>query len=111
MPMDRTLYPPDWEQISRRIRFERAKGACEECGAVHGQPHPDTGSRVHEPTGFALTTAHLDHNPANCADDNLKALCQRCHLAYDATLHALHAARTRRQKLIAAEQLTLELAL
>lgn len=105
MPMDRSLYPPDWEQISTYIRFTRAKGVCERCGAVHGQPHPVTGSRV------VLTTAHLDHNPANCADDNLQALCQHCHLCHDAALHALHAAHTRRQKLIAAGQLTLELAL
>ena len=101
--MDRSLYPPDWEQISNRIRFQRAGGVCEQCGAVHGQPHPVTGSRV------VLTTAHLDHNPANCTDDNLKALCQRCHLRYDAQMHALHAALTRRQKQIAAGQLVLAL--
>ena len=28
--------------------------------------------------------AHLDHTPENCSDDNLKALCQRCHNRYDA---------------------------
>lgn len=31
-----------------------------------------------------LQTAHLDHNPRNCADDNLAALCQFCHAEYDA---------------------------
>jgi hypothetical protein len=30
-----------------------------------------------------LTVAHLDHTPENCADDNLKAWCQRCHNIYD----------------------------
>jgi hypothetical protein len=30
-----------------------------------------------------LQTAHLDHNPANSADDNLAALCQFCHAEYD----------------------------
>jgi hypothetical protein len=45
-----------------------------------------------------LTVAHLDHTPENCADENLKALCQRCHLAYDAKHHAKNAARTRRLK-------------
>lgn len=30
-----------------------------------------------------LTVAHLDHDPANCSDENLKALCQRCHNRYD----------------------------
>lgn len=36
MPIDKTKYPADWEAISRRIRFERAKGKCEQCGAEHG---------------------------------------------------------------------------
>jgi hypothetical protein len=31
-----------------------------------------------------LQTAHLDHNPENCADENLAALCQFCHARYDA---------------------------
>lgn len=34
-------------------------------------------------TRIVLTVAHLDHTPENCADDNLKALCQRCHNRYD----------------------------
>jgi 5-methylcytosine-specific restriction endonuclease McrA len=43
------------------------------------------------PIRVVLTVAHLDHNPENCADDNLAALCQRCHNAYDAP----HRAATR----------------
>ena len=35
MPMDKSLYPPDWNEISRRIRFDRAKGCCEQCGVRH----------------------------------------------------------------------------
>jgi len=108
--MDRSLYPPNWKEISNRIRFVRAGGVCEQCGAVHGQPHPITGSRV------VLTTAHLDHNTASTGgsrtaptDDNLKALCQRCHLRHDAKQHALNAAITRRQKTIAAGQMELAL--
>ena len=30
-----------------------------------------------------LTVAHLDHTPENCEDENLKALCQKCHNNYD----------------------------
>ncbi len=30
-----------------------------------------------------LQTAHLDHDPENCADENLVALCQFCHAEYD----------------------------
>jgi hypothetical protein len=75
---NRTRYPKDWKAISYRIRFERAGGRCEVCAAEHGQPHPLTGSTV------VLTTAHLDHTPENCADENLKAMCQKCHNGYDA---------------------------
>ena len=97
---DRDRYPADWPQISGTIRFGRSGGRCEcagECGtghagrcpAWHGQPHPVTGSVV------VLTTAHLDHTPEHCEPENLRAMCQRCHLAYDAAQHAASAARTR----------------
>ena len=33
---------------------------------------------------IVLTVAHLDHTPEHCDDDNLVALCQRCHNLYDA---------------------------
>jgi hypothetical protein len=45
---------------------------------------------------IVLTVAHLDHTPENCADDNLKALCQRCHLRYDHEHHMKNARETRR---------------
>ena len=51
---------------------------------------PVTGSSV------VLTTAHLDHDPANVDRSNLRAMCQRCHLTYDANHHAKNAAATRR---------------
>jgi hypothetical protein len=97
---ERRRNPVNWPAISARIRFERADGRCEregECGtghagrceARHGLPHPATGSRV------VLTTAHLDHVPENCGDENLRAMCQRCHLAYDAPQHAATAAAAR----------------
>jgi 5-methylcytosine-specific restriction endonuclease McrA len=89
MPFHAERYPKDWKEISLRVR-KRAGDLCEFCGAVNRQPHPVTGSRV------VLTVAHLDHNPQNCADDNLRALCQRCHLTYDARHHAQNAAITRR---------------
>lgn len=85
-PENRALYPPDWDKISYRIRFHRANAQCEwidhkgRCQAVHGRPHPITGSKV------VLTTMHLDHNPANCADHNLLAACQLHHNSYDAPM-------------------------
>lgn len=80
-------YPDNWKEISEFIRFERADNKCEECGAVNYEPHPDTGSRV------VLTVAHLDHTPENCDPDNLKALCQRCHLHYDRFIHLTNRVR------------------
>jgi len=100
--MNRALYPDDWEAISLRIR-ERAGWCCEFCGAENGEPHPVTGSKVF------LTVAHLDHTPANCADDNLRALCMKCHLNYDQRLHQQHASETRRRKRIEAGQMELGL--
>ena len=49
-------------------------------------------------TRIVLTIAHLDHTPENCADDNLQALCQRCHLRHDHELHQRNAAATRRSR-------------
>lgn len=105
-PENKPRYPDDWKAISYRIRFTRAAGRCEcagECGrehpgrcaAEHGQPNPRTGTTVY------LTTAHLDHTPEHCDDANLKAVCQGCHLAYDADHHAETARATRATRRLA----------
>lgn len=47
---------------------------------------------------MVLTVAHLNHDPADCRNANLKAPCQRCHLPYDRELHAVNAAATRCRK-------------
>ena len=62
---------------------------------------------VTRPIRIVLTVAHLDHDTTHNADDNLAALCQRCHLRYDAAMHAQHAAETRRRKRVDAGQLEL----
>ena len=114
MPIDYRWYPADWHAISRRIRFERAGGKCEWCGAVNGQPHPVTGSKV------VLTVAHLgvphdDGRPGNkhdkhdCRDENLAALCQRCHLNYDRADHVRRAAKTRRARRLAVGQAAMQI--
>lgn len=36
-PELRGFYPLDWHELSRSIRFRRAKGHCEHCGRPHGQ--------------------------------------------------------------------------
>jgi hypothetical protein len=36
MPMDKKRYPPNWDEISRQIRFERAGNRCEACDVKNG---------------------------------------------------------------------------
>lgn len=113
-PEMKDRYPPDWPQISDYIRFTRAQGRCE-CDGRCGRPadHLDvdnrcrnhhagaaykTGSRV------VLTTAHLEHDPAKCADQDLMAMCNGCHLNYDREHHAQTRAKTRAAAIAAAGQ-------
>lgn len=110
-PENKARYPKDWPSISARIR-QRADNRCQDCGVKNyrlggrdpkgdwhdasrlgtcPKPFPDPGVyswckgwpeqlRI---VRIVLTVAHLDHQPENCADENLKALCQRCHNRYD----------------------------
>jgi 5-methylcytosine-specific restriction endonuclease McrA len=68
-------YPRDWSEIAWRIK-ETAGWRCERCQHVH-----DLAS------GHVLTVHHLDGNKANCAEWNLAALCQRCHLKIQARVN------------------------
>jgi predicted ATP-dependent serine protease len=49
---------------------------CEWCGVENHTMRDDK--------EIILTIAHLDHTPENCARENLRALCQKCHNGYDA---------------------------
>lgn len=95
-PENRARYPKDWKAIADAIRA-RAGQRCEgspaypDCRADNGKAHPVTGSLV------VLTVAHLDHTPENCSDENLKAMCQRCHLTYDSEHHKRTAYATRKK--------------
>lgn len=107
---NRDRYPENWPEISAWVRFERAQSRCEcegECGRGthggrcpnrHGQPAYGTRSTV------VLTTAHLDHTQENCDPDNLKALCQGCHLHYDRDHHRETRAQTKAAALAAVGQ-------
>lgn len=102
-PEKMKLYPggsirsPEWLAIRERI-LDRAGHVCEgtpqhpDCRAPNGKTHPETGSKV------VLTIAHMDWDETNSEDDNLKALCQRCHNKWDAPQRRQNAARTRRDK-------------
>ena len=112
----RPLYPPHWPELSRRVRFERAGGECERCGRPHGailKVLPD--GRWFDPRGgtwrdrrgraarwpdleelarqrttrVILAAAHMNHDPARSGQRNLRAWCQRCHLAHDRAWHLL----------------------
>jgi len=132
--MRRELYPDDWEAISLRIR-EQAGQRCEWCGVENGAIgyRDNTGTFHHVPIEWAdayddgihlfkimLTVAHLGapkpdgspgdkHDKQDCRDENLAALCQRCHLNYDRDEHIFNAALTRRRKRIEAGQMELGL--
>jgi hypothetical protein len=124
---NRARYPKDWPATSKAIR-ERAGNRCEFCRAPNGEvilrgSGKDAGtymlsngatftanaglylglSRGSEYNGAAhvkiiLTVAHLDHQPENCDPANLKALCQKCHNAYDRQHRVANAAVTRRSR-------------
>ena len=106
MPMDRSLYPANWDELAYAIK-ESVNWCCEACGRPCRRPdetreaaifrltlteHP-TVAELWEPSGagaavsrlgrFKLTVAHLDHVPQNCDRTNLKALCAPCHGTYD----------------------------
>ena len=125
---DKARYPADWKAISLRVRAEAGQRCeqCRAPNGeyiVRGQAwdadtymlrdggevfHSDTGEFLGARRGseycanrivrVVLTVAHLDHNPENCERDNLRALCQRCHLRYDKSHHAANAAATRHSR-------------
>lgn len=113
-PENRARYGDDWPEFSARIRFTRANGRCEcvgECGMPghvdaegrcenrHGDLSVYTGSKV------ILTVAHLNHVPEERGEDQVKAMCQGCHLWYDRDHHAA----TRRASIAGVSQLELDL--
>lgn len=118
-PSKRERYPKDWRAISARIR-ERDGNKCKWCDAPNGAsivrlvadpsrwrlaadvawmyPDDPNRARYQAPIQVVLTVAHLNHQPEDCRDENLAALCQRCHLQYDRKHHMTNAAATRRSK-------------
>jgi hypothetical protein len=77
MPIDYRKYNKGFQAKSRYIRFVRAANKCEHCGVINYQAHPRYKFKV------VLSTAHLNHDRRDDSDQNLKALCQFCHLKHD----------------------------
>lgn len=110
MPMDRSLYPEDWESIAFDVK-QKSGWHCRQCQRPCRSPGETEGDFIDriENLGegwecdlwetvldqefglidkpklgrFVLTVAHLNHIPSDCRPENLKALCSVCHLRYD----------------------------
>lgn len=125
MPFDRRLYPSNWEQIRARIlaRDEHRCACLGQCGDAHDGGRCNVPNHAvivrdeRNPAAWArhvgcslclggdpecrsikvvLTIAHYpDPTPSNCADENLRALCNRCHLLTDKAQHIRNTRITR----------------
>ncbi len=104
MPIDYKKYPPNWKTEIRPAILNRAGNRCEKCGFANGQPvhRAKVDGRMEwfpceqdaiDSCGLyfgivkvVLTVAHLDHDETNheVTLDRLMAMCQICHLRYDA---------------------------
>ena len=115
MPMDRSLYPKNWEAVSLWVRIDRALHRCEctgQCGRhkpilSKSFPHGERLLQVrrcteinkqrakHANGRIILTAAHTCNCQPLCADVNhLLAMCQGCHLRFDMARHRDNRLRT-----------------
>lgn len=114
MPIDYSKYPSNWLSEIRPRIMARAKNKCESCGLKHLSFVWAIKLKVQDSDGrykwkslwfrikkdakreerdnntkkvkVVLTISHLDHDEENhdVKDERLEALCQICHLRYDA---------------------------
>jgi 5-methylcytosine-specific restriction endonuclease McrA len=80
LPENKKRYPANWKAIRAAILAE-CQNKCEFCGVEN--------YTVRDGAKIVLTIAHLDHVPENCAHENLRALCQKCHNGHDAKHRAV----------------------
>lgn len=112
MSIDYKRYPPNWKEIRERI-LKRSKNKCEVCGLKNKSLVYSVRYYIRHNQGYSyrviwfrskqdalreclhykietkrvvLTIAHLDHDETNwnITEHRLKAMCQVCHLRYDA---------------------------
>lgn len=96
-PENKDRYPENWNEIRTRI-LKRANDCCEKCGLpnyawVNRKTREICLQDDENAIRIVLTIAHLDHIPEHCEDENLLALCQKCHNIYDVD----HRKQTRRK--------------
>jgi hypothetical protein len=113
----RRFYGREWREVVRPRILKRAQYSCEACWAPNnyrvervggwwlnpmlglwirasaaGSPDVNDARRFdpgeRHSVWIVLTIAHLNHVAGDDGDDNLKALCQWCHLNYDKQHHA-----------------------
>jgi 5-methylcytosine-specific restriction endonuclease McrA len=105
MPIKYKNYHPDWKDIIRPFVLKRDNHKCKHCGIPNRTLfYRRNGNRVIVDDDFliahcfarhiklskvVLTIAHLDHDINNNEYINLAALCQSCHLRYDAHQHVM----------------------
>lgn len=128
MPCDYSQYPANWRKIRESIlRRAGERCECSgQCGDAHNggrcnvpngatvQRNPKQPAQWQEHHGCSLclggdpecrsirvvlTIAHYpDPTPSNCAEFNLWAFCQRCHLRVDHVQHVRNARATRMKR-------------
>lgn len=97
MPIDYRKYPPNWKTEIRPAILKRANDCCEFCGVRNGttvyrqrakRNRGQSSSYTNiTSTKIVLTVAHLNHDVTDNRPENLRALCQKCHLDYDKEHH------------------------
>ena len=112
MPINYSKYPPNWKDVIRPRILARDHYKCKWCQLPHravgyrdergnfvicDEFMEDWAKKVKKRVfTIFLTVAHLNHDPSDNADENLAALCQKCHLNYDRPVNI--AKRRRRRK-------------
>lgn len=103
MPIDYKKYPNNWKKVIRPAILARANNCCEFCGIenksiIHSfknhfgrtewkfLSYGEFMMKGAKTVKVVLTIAHLDHDEENhnVKLSRLAALCQLCHLRYDA---------------------------
>jgi hypothetical protein len=118
MPVDYKRYPANWKTEIVPAMMKRADHRCEctgECGLHKTTGGPRRCCELHTaPAKWAkgkvvLTCAHLGvakpdgspgdkHDKMDVRPENLKMMCQRCHLRFDIEEHVTNGKRTREAK-------------